>query len=114
MVNILVDEGYAYDFLAILMIKNFKNKTENSFLEKQCDEYLRSQIGENKHLHILDSEEFKKLILANSKTFDAVELARYGNISAKEVDNLNMERYNCKVSLQKKFFPESIVLEKKS
>ena len=46
------------------------------------------------------------------ETFDAVEKARYGSISAKEVDELNMKRYYSKVALQKKFFSSEILEQK--
>lgn len=115
MIAILVDEGYAYDYLSILTVKFLKfnsEKTLNS--KKECSSFLYKQIGEEKHLDILFSQEFKNLINANSETFDAVERARYGEISAKQVDDLNMKRYNCKVALQNKFFPSSSVNELKS
>jgi hypothetical protein len=44
------------------------------------------------------------MIEANQITFDAVEKARYGEITAKEVDQANMLRYQKKCELQKKFF----------
>ena len=52
-------------------------------------------------------------MFANNKTFDAVEKARYGgDITAKEVDDCNMERYHAKVALQKEFFNGEIVERK--
>ena len=67
-----------------------------------------------KHLEILSSYEFKNLFNANYEIFDAVEKCRYGQISAKEVDDLNMKRYHCKVALQNKFFPSIEITEVKS
>jgi hypothetical protein len=108
MVSILVDEGYAYDYLAILIVKN-------SFpLSDFISGYIAGQVGGKKHNDIITSEEFKNLIQVNRETFIAVEKARYGEISAKEVDNANMKRYNSKVELQNKFFPESKVTEVKT
>ena len=41
--------------------------------------------------------------------FDAVERARYKNdITAKEVDDANMERHYAKITLQNKFFSKGI------
>jgi len=54
------------------------------------------------------------LVDVNLTTFEAVEKARYGEISAKEVDDLNMKRYHCKITLQNKFFPSTKVTEFKS
>lgn len=113
MINLLVDEGYAYDVLAISQvkcIKNLPNALKNFLLISEC---LKNQI-KDLHEQILISDEFSNLLNANIKTFDAVEKARYGNITAKEVDDLNMERFYCKQKLQKKFFPNSNLLEQKS
>lgn len=109
MISIIVDEGYAYDFLAILEIKG---TTPN--YHRTISAYIEAQVGRNLHLEILMSEEFEKLIDANEKTFNAVEMARYGDISAKEVDKCNIERYNCKVALQNRFFPNQKFVETKT
>jgi hypothetical protein len=115
MITILVDEGYAYDYLSILRVKNKKINTEKTLAaQNSCNEHILDQVGEQKHLEILYSEEFENLFNVNSETFDAVEKARYGEISAKEVDDLNMKRYHCKVALQNKFFPYIETTELKS
>lgn len=115
MITILVDEGYAYDYLAILSVKRKKLKTDKALETRdQCSEFIMKQVGEDKHLDILFSQEFIDLFSVNSETFDAVEKARYGEISAKEVDDLNMKRYNCKIALQNKFFPQQKISELKS
>lgn len=115
MISILVDESYAYDYLSILTVKSKKLKT-NKALETRdkCNEFIMEQVGDDKHLEILSSNEFISLFNANSETFDGVEKARYGQISAKELDDLNMKRYNCKVLLQNKFFPQQTISELKS
>jgi hypothetical protein len=115
MITILVDEGYAYDYLAILTVKHKKINNEKTLLARNlCNEHLLNQLGEDKHIEILYSNEFKDLFDSNNETFDAVEKARYGQITAKEVDDLNMKRYNCKVALQNKFFPSLEINELKS
>lgn len=115
MINLSVDECYAFDYLAILKVKNQKYpSTEAEFAIVDCCFNLFQQIGMSKVHRVLDSQEFEDLEEANRKTFDAVELARYGEITAKEVDDCNMERYNAKVALQKRFFPESKQVETKS
>jgi len=113
MINLPVDEAYAYDVLAICQIKYNKklpNSDKNYYLifnelKKQLDKL---------HDEIIHSQEYINLINANEETFHAVQKARYGTISAKEVDDLNMKRYTYKVELQNKFFPNSEILEKKS
>jgi hypothetical protein len=115
MLNIKVDEGYAFDFLSILHVKHLK--FNNSFSSKcyfDCLNFIEVQIGKELNNLILYSKEYLNLIDANLKTFEAVEKARYSSITAKEVDDLNMLRYKYKIELQKKFFPESIILEQKS
>jgi hypothetical protein len=115
MITILVDEGYAYDYLAILQVKNKKNNSQKTLDARSlCNEHILDQVGDDKHIEILQSQEFKNLVDINSQTFDAVEKARYGQISAKEVDDLNMKRYHCKVALQNKFFPSIEITEIKS
>lgn len=115
MISIMVDEGYAYDYLSILWVKHMKFNNQASLkARRDCDVFLEKQVGEDKHLDILSSVEFGELIKANHETFDAVEKARYGEISAKEVDDLNMKRFYCKMALQNKFFPSSSMNEVKS
>lgn len=109
MINLLVDEAYAFDYLSILHIKKEKNKNiENTW--EQCFSYIGKQIGVQKMQEVISSEEYEDLIKANQMTFDAVEKARRSDhfresqITAKEVDNANMLRYQRKLELQGKFF----------
>lgn len=115
MITILVDEGYAYDYLAILAVKHKIFNNEKTLTARNlCNEHILTQVSEDRHIEIIQSEEFKNLFDANFETFEAVEEARYGKISAKEVDDLNMKRYHCKVALQNKFFPDIQTTELKS
>lgn len=114
MISLKVDEGYAFDYLAILDIKSRNNIGGCSITNFQnCLSDLHGQVGDKMN-SILSSEEYKSLVSANGKTFEAVQLARYGEISAKEVDNLNMLRFLAKNALQKRFFPESSISEVKT
>jgi hypothetical protein len=113
--NLRVDEGYAFDYLSILYIKNKQKPSDQNLKNWQdCFFYLKNQIDNKLWDEIIESNEMKSIIQANQKTFEAVEKARYGKISAKKVDNCNMERYISKIKLQNKFFPNSKVIEKKS
>jgi hypothetical protein len=115
MIKLLVDEGYAYDFLSILHVKKlFFNNEKSKLLYNECSQFIENQIGQLLHQNILNSDEFKNLIDANAKTFEAVEKARYGKISAKKVDDLNMLRFKFKSELQNKFFPFNVFSESKS
>jgi hypothetical protein len=103
MITLLVDEAYAFDYLSILHVKKSVNQqVESSW--KECFDYIKNQIGENMMQDIINSKEYHGMIEANQITFDAVEKARYGEITAKEVDNTNMLRYQRKLELQAKFF----------
>lgn len=112
MITIQVDEGYAYDFLAILDVKRQKKIPNSEKNFKISYDHIESQIGKEIHNAICNSDEYLKLVTVNKETFDAVEKARYGSISAKEVDELNMKRYYSKVALQKKFFSSEILEQK--
>lgn len=111
-----VDFGYAFDYLSILKVKMLKNPTPqniNNF--KNCSNYLQEQINDDKlWFIIITSSEFDNLTMANMETFEAVEQARYGTISAKIVDNCNMNRFYCKKTIQEKFLPDINVTETKT
>lgn len=103
MISILVDPGYAFDYFAILLIK----QKHHPALEKYIDHLQRSicsQIGHELWQTIISSEEFDHLLKANQTVFDSVELAKTNNITAKEVDQKNTSRFLAKIELQKKFF----------
>lgn len=112
MIKIPVDEGYAYDYLAILEVKLVRMNKGKEYYSIFYDE-LSFQVGKEKHQTIIQSQEYNNCVTVNLKCFDIVEAARYGTVSSKEVDDVNMERYNAKVALQKKFF-DSEVIEVKS
>lgn len=113
MMYLMTDEGFAFDYLAILQVKMFKLGGTDVHIER-CKASFQSQIGLIKFREVYHSPEYQELYNANMETFDAVEKARYGEISAKEVDDCNMRRYNAKVSLRKKFFSAQEQIEKKS
>ena len=63
---------------------------------------------------VIKSKEYRSLYTANFETFKAVGIARDGGkVTAKEVDECNLIRYNCKVALQDRFFPNSYLREVK-
>jgi hypothetical protein len=103
MLALLVDEGYAFDYLSILEVKkNIKPEIKNNWL--LCFSFLEQQLGKNKMQEIINSSEYKDLIQANQMTFEAVNKAKKNLISAKEVDDFNLLRYKNKILLQNKFF----------
>ena len=107
MINICVDEAYAFDFLSVLEIK--KNRSEQAMINwHNCFNYLKAQLPNDLFVLIINSNEYRDMVAVNQKTFDAVEKARYGQITAKEVDDANMERHYAKIDLQNKFFSNKI------
>jgi hypothetical protein len=105
MIDISVDEGYAFDYLAILWVKE---QTDNFY---KCAEKIASQLGETKHSEVMGSQEFRNLILANNKVFDLVDRVKKDPCLGAEVDAANYQRYLAKTSLQKKFWPLADVKE---
>lgn len=111
MINICVDEAYAFDYLSILEVK--RDRSDQSMISwHNCFNYLKAQLSSDLFTLIINSNEYRNMVLINKKTFDAVEKARYGSISAKEVDNANMERHHAKIALQKRFFTNNLTEQK--
>ena len=105
MVKINVDEAYALDYLSILFLK--RNRSDECFETwSNCYDDLSLQIQNFEQ--IINSQEYINLLEANQITFTAVEQARYGEISAKDVDNANMLRHKRKKELQQKYFNNNI------
>lgn len=111
MINILVDEAYAFDYLSILEIK--KNKDiRNQEIWLSCLENLRNQFEIKKWISMITSEEYKEIVKANKLTFDAVEKAKNNEVGAQYVDFCNYQRYVAKQNFQKKFFNEELAEQK--
>lgn len=103
MINLLVDEAYAFDYLSILEIKKNKNpKNYGNWFS--CYAYLQNQFNNEKWILMISSSEYKDMIKANESTFDAVDKAKENLISAKDVDFCNYQRYIAKQKFQEKFF----------
>tara|TARA_R100001163_G_scaffold41186_1_gene31162 strand:+ start:4248 stop:4604 length:357 start_codon:yes stop_codon:yes gene_type:complete len=103
MVNLLVDEAFAFDYIAILKLKADKGYISEESIEQNFN-HLREQIGSDLFDTIINSNQFKKLYDANSVTFDAVDAAKEDKMLASEVDKTNYFRMLAKTELQKHFF----------
>ena len=103
MVNLLVDEAFAFDYLAIL-----KLKADKGYMDKDATwdsfNYVKEQVGEKLFNKIIKSDQFKNLYDANSVTFDAVDAAKEDKMLASEVDKTNYFRMVAKKELQRHFF----------
>ena len=102
MINLNVDEAYAFDYLSILEIKKEKYSNNTQWLD--CWLYLQSQFESEKWLSMIHSEEYKNMIKANLLTFDAVDKAKNNEVTAQHVDYCNYQRHVAKQNFQKKFF----------
>jgi hypothetical protein len=107
MINLLVSESYAFDYLSILEIKKDKFQEQEKHY-KECYLFLSKQIGHVKFSSILKSQEYLSLKETNLLIFNGVDKAKFNLITAKELDNYNILRYRAKQVLQKKFFHNSI------
>jgi hypothetical protein len=108
---LLVDAAYAFDYLAILQVKASEGLPVNAEIE-QIEACLGLQVPD---IHaIRASKEFHNLYDANIKTFDAVDLAWRNEISAKDVQVANQQRFKAKQRLQARFWPNTAMAETKS
>ncbi len=105
MIDLKVDESYAYDYLSIMNVKLCAKINRQIIADyNSCYSNISSQVGESTHDKIINSLEYKNLEIVNKKIFNAVDKAKKDEVKASIVDNLNYERYLCKKRLQKKFF----------
>lgn len=111
MIDICVDEAYAFDYYAIMELK-FQKGAIPEFLLKKIEYKITKQLGVELFQTIIESSEYKKLYETNSNTFDAVDKAKTNQVTAQEVDRTNYERMMAKKALQSKFF-ENVLSEQK-
>ena len=107
MLNLKVDEAYAFDYLSILEVKKQKSSISNDAWAK-CYAYLQNQFDNEKWLHMMHSKEYEKMIKANELTFDAVDKAKNNEVTAQHVDSCNYQRHIAKQNFQKKFFTSDL------
>jgi len=106
MINLPVDEAYAFDYLSILVAKGKLAEAEHL----ECSKSIIKQIGHFLFCDILCSDEYRKLININEKIFQTIDKLRDGEkIDARFIDKLNIKRWKTKKELQKKFFNRGII-----
>lgn len=116
MVEIHVDEAYAFDILSIYDVK-IHNCTDPHNVDISKDAYkklyvdLAKSIGTARMIDIIRSSEYSRLRDANEKTFYLVDKIRVSDEVSigKDIDNTNMERFFCKKKLQDKFFDGKLI-----
>jgi hypothetical protein len=107
MVNILVDEAYAFDYLAILQLKVDKGYMDQKDIDQDI-QFVKLQVGPAMYNKVVSSSIYKQLYDANVKTFDAVDAAKEDKILASEVDRCNYGRSTAKKMLQEQFFDSKL------
>lgn len=110
--------AYVYDMLAILLLK--VDKTDASLKavtnHHELNTYLISAIGGVTHVNVLYSPEFQSLYFANLAVFDRIDLIKTRPATGEDaiyIDQQNYARYQAKLALQKRFFPDCPFAEQK-
>lgn len=112
MINLKVQDVFAFDYLSILEIKFEKSQTQEAFRAyEMCSielelEYAKCHDADFYGV-ILKSEEYKDLKGANLKVFETIDAIHNGlEMTALELDQCNYLRFIAKKKLQEKFFIE--------
>lgn len=105
MVMLPVDEAYALDYYAILLVKR-KHGLPVGTAIRETGKALAKQI--DVWDEVLFSEEFQSLVEANQHTFDAVAECRES-----AAQRANRGRFEAKARLQSRFWPERPLTERK-
>jgi hypothetical protein len=111
MIDICVDEAYAFDYYSIFHLKYDENHIPKSSIEI-ISKKITEQIGSTLFTEIINSQEYKNLYEANKKTFDAVDKAKTNQVTAQYVDQCNYGRMIAKKDLQKRFFNTELIEKK--
>ena len=111
MVNLLVDEAYALDYLSILEVKAAKDR---SLIPQhlECQKYLEAQIGKELLAQILESRHYSNLVCINARIFASVDLARTNSCTSREVWGQNSRRHKYKQEIQEAFFKSGLTEKK--
>lgn len=117
MIKISVDESFGYDLLSIAEIKHGKSPSYTTLNNSdRLRQELRLHLGLPIHGQVLESPEYASLKQANQDLFDIFdEMKLPGKTECFDLkaDRLNYRRHECKIALQKRFFPNSPLTEVK-
>jgi hypothetical protein len=106
--KITLPEGYIFDILSIYQIKISKCAQEEDFIHlnnfNNLLNEIKSQIGDTLTDLIINSDEYKNLLIANLSTFELVDAVKTDACLGKEVDQANYKRFLAKKALQEKWF----------
>lgn len=111
MILIEVDEAAAFDMLSILQVK--LGIAPNAFEQfKKLHASIKEQIGAELMHQIMHSDEYMDLVNANVSVFNDLSPENITKLSALDVHQDNLVRFQCKRLLQEKFFDNNITEEK--
>ena len=106
--KITLPEGYIFDILSIYQIKISKAVPEEDTIHlsnfNNLLNEIKSQIGGTLTDLVINSEEYKNLLIANLSTFELVDAVKTDPCLGKEVDASNYKRFLAKKELQEKWF----------
>lgn len=106
MIDIPVDESYAFDFLSILSIKLAQGLDTKDYIKKILFRIVDQLDNPDILKEILNSKEYHDLTATNASIFVNIEAMREdGSVyPAREIDKLNTRRHELKQALQSRFF----------
>ncbi len=111
MIQISVDEAFAYDLLSILSVKSEAKPEVRPDWDRLAAEIAR-QVPQHSRIMV---EGYPMLWAVNSAVFHRIDDLKKSDdpIDAREIDALNYRRFEIKQMLQKEFFPDSPLTEQK-
>ena len=113
MINIIVDEGYAFDLLSILKIKSDFYPNKNLDTYNNLFDLFKSQLGIEKFNTIIESNFYLELLIENQKMWNIINQINNGlKIDGVEINTINSSRHEKKRNLQKHFFNNELTENK--
>lgn len=107
MIKISVDEGYAFDCLSILEVKNrFSPSEESGEKLRVFEKNIKDQIGPV-FFTIKASKEYGNLYKTNEFLFAKIDESKKGRVPASYIDYLNWVRFIHKSSINDSFFKDT-------
>ncbi len=112
------DTAFVYDLLSIAAVKVRKNPNSQLAFDSYIKlvETLREQHGQDDHLIIVDSPEYKELFRINEEMYTRIDECKTRAATGEDfyyIDDRVYERWLAKKKLQEKFFLGASLSEQK-
>ena len=113
MINIKVDEAYAFDMLSVLDIKKKNSLTDKYNFDTMCND-IKNEVGPTLFEKIMNSSLYCEMVKVNKTIYDLIEVIRKGviKLDATVMDDANTERFKIKRKLQSEFIFNELVENK--